>query len=222
VPPRHPGARIEADAIVVSVGRRPLTGELLGEGTGVKIDERGFVVTDRYQRTSAERVWAVGDVVAGSSQLAHIGFAEAIVAIKDLLGEPVVPVDYERVPWAIDCYPEVAFAGLTEERARASGFDVAVKADPFGGNSRARIIGDTEGLVKIVAEPRPDGRKGRLLGAHGGSMGDRAAGSRLPDRQLGSDPGRRHPIHSAPSVALRGLRRDGAGPYRKGTASWLT
>jgi dihydrolipoamide dehydrogenase len=117
-------------------------------------------------RTDADGVWAVGDVVAGTPQLAHVGFAEAIVVIKSILGEPVVPVDYDRVPWAIYCHPEVAFAGLTEAAARDAGIDVVVKKDPFGGNSRARIIGDTEGLVKVVAERLPDGTTGRILGVH--------------------------------------------------------
>jgi len=151
---------------VVSVGRRPRTEGLLAEGTGVVIDERGFVVADRYMRTHAEGVYAVGDVVAGTPQLAHVGFAEAIVVIKMILGEPVVPVDYDRVPWAIYCHPEVAFAGLTEAQAAARGTEVVIKKDPFGGNSRARIIGDTEGLVKVVAERRADGSAGRILGVH--------------------------------------------------------
>jgi dihydrolipoamide dehydrogenase len=111
-------------------------------------------------------VWAVGDVVADTPQLAHVGFAEAIVAVHCMLGEPASPVDYERVPWAIYCHPEVAFAGLTEEQAKARGLDVMVKKDPFGGNSRAQIIGDTEGLVKVVVERRADGAEGAILGVH--------------------------------------------------------
>ncbi len=159
------GQQVAVDAVVVSVGRRPATAGLLDEGTGVRIDERGFVEIDRYQRTGADGVWAVGDVVA-TPQLAHVGFAEGIVAVKGILGEPVVPVDYDRVPWCIYCHPEVAFAGMTEAAARAAGYDVVVKKDPFGGNSRARIIGDTDGLVKVVAERGPDGRAGRILGVH--------------------------------------------------------
>jgi dihydrolipoamide dehydrogenase len=153
------------DAVVLSVGRRPLTDGLLAEGTGVTVDDRGFVVVDEYQRTSAERVWAVGDVV-DTPQLAHVGFAEGILAIKGMLGEPALPVDYSRVPWCIYCHPEVAFAGLTEAQAKEAGIDVVVKKDPFGGNSRARIIGETEGMVKVVAERLPDGRAGRILGVH--------------------------------------------------------
>jgi dihydrolipoamide dehydrogenase len=157
---------IEAEMIVVSVGRQPATDGLVDEDAGVAIDERGFVVTDGHQRTSRPGVWAVGDIVAGSPQLAHVGFAEAMVAIKDLLGEAAVPVDYARVPWAIYCHPEVAFAGLTEAQAKEQGYDVVTKKDPFGGNGRARIIGETEGMVKVVAERRPDGSAGRVLGVH--------------------------------------------------------
>jgi dihydrolipoamide dehydrogenase len=160
------GDKLAVDAVVVSVGRRPRSEGLVSPGTGVVVDERGFVVTDRTMRTDADGVWAVGDLVAGTPQLAHVGFAEGIVVVKSILGEPVVPVDYDRVPWAIYCHPEVAFAGLTEAAAKAAGFDVVVKKDPFGGNSRARIIGDTEGLVKIVAERLPDGSGGRILGVH--------------------------------------------------------
>jgi dihydrolipoamide dehydrogenase len=160
------GPEIDVDMVVVSVGRRARTEALVAAGTSVVIDDRGFVVADRYQRTHEPSVWAVGDCVAGTPQLAHVGFAEAIVAIHCMLGEPAVPVDYDRVPWAIYCHPEVAFAGLTEEQARGRGLDVIVKKDPFGGNSRAIILGETEGLVKVVAERRPDGKAGRILGVH--------------------------------------------------------
>jgi dihydrolipoamide dehydrogenase len=160
------GDKLAVDAVVVSVGRRPRSEGLVAPGTGVVVDDRGFVVTDRTMRTDADGVWAVGDLVAGTPQLAHVGFAEGIVVIKSILGEPVLPVDYDRVPWAIYCHPEVAFAGMTEAAARKAGIDVVVKKDPFGGNSRARIIGDTEGLVKIVAERLPDGTTGRILGVH--------------------------------------------------------
>ncbi len=157
---------ITVDAVVVSVGRRPRTEGLLGEGTGVEINERGFVVADSRMRTANPKVFAVGDVVAGTPQLAHVGFAEAVVAIKTILGEPVMPVDYDRVPWAIYSNPEVAFVGLTEAAAKERGYEVVVKKDPFGGNSRAQIIGETDGVVKIIAEKRPDGTAGQILGVH--------------------------------------------------------
>jgi dihydrolipoamide dehydrogenase len=160
------GEQLDVEAVVVSVGRRPRTEGLVSDDAGVTIDARGFVAADPYMRTSAESVWAVGDVVAGTPQLAHVAFAEAIVVIKSILGEPVAPVDYARVPWAIYCHPEVAFAGLTEAEAKEAGLEVVVKKDPFGGNSRARIIGETEGMVKVVAEKLPDGTTGRILGVH--------------------------------------------------------
>jgi dihydrolipoamide dehydrogenase len=156
----------DVEAIVVSVGRRPRTEGLVADGVAVRIDERGFVEADSYQRTAEPGVWAVGDIVADTPQLAHVGFAEAIVAVKGMLGEAVVPVDNSRVPWAIYCHPEVAFCGMTEAQAKAAGIDVVTKKDPFGGNSRAQIIGDTEGLVKIVAERRADGTAGQVLGVH--------------------------------------------------------
>jgi dihydrolipoamide dehydrogenase len=159
------GEKVVADAVVVSVGRRPNSDGLLDPGAGVAVDERGYVVVDERMRTSLAGVWAIGDLVA-TPQLAHVGFAEAIVAVKDILGESPVPVDYHAVPWGIYCHPEVAFAGYTEEAARDAGFDVVVKKDPFGGNSRARILGETDGVVKVIAERRPDGSAGRLLGVH--------------------------------------------------------
>jgi dihydrolipoamide dehydrogenase len=157
---------VKVDMVVMSVGRAPRTEGLLGEGTNVVLDERGYVVADSYQRTANPNVYAVGDVVANTPQLAHVGFAEAIVAVKTILGEPVVPVDYERVPWAIYSNPEVAFCGLTEAAAKEKGYEVVVKKDPFGGNSRAQIIGDTDGVVKIIAEKRADGTAGQILGVH--------------------------------------------------------
>ncbi|NNN19908.1 MAG: dihydrolipoyl dehydrogenase [Acidimicrobiaceae bacterium] len=156
---------VPVEAVIVSVGRRPNSDGLLGDGASVDVDQRGFVTVDEYMRTTEQGVYAVGDLVA-TAQLAHVGFAEAIVAIKRILGEQVVPVDYSKLPWCIYCHPEVAFAGLTEEAARASGMDIVVKKDPFGGNSRARIIGETDGLVKVIAEKLPNGSAGRIVGVH--------------------------------------------------------
>jgi dihydrolipoamide dehydrogenase len=153
------------DLVVVSVGRRPLSDGLLLPGTKVEVDQRGFVVIDDHQRTGEAGVYAVGDLVA-TPALAHVGFAEAIVVIKDILGEPVVPIDYGKVPWCIYCHPEVAFAGMSEESAIEAGLDVVVKKDPFIGNGRALIVGDAEGMVKVIAEKGPGGGAGRILGVH--------------------------------------------------------
>jgi dihydrolipoamide dehydrogenase len=159
------GEGVTVDAVVVSVGRRPLSDNLGLEGTKVQVDRRGFVEVDEYMQTAEPGVFAAGDLV-DTPALAHVGFAEAVVIIDQILGDEVVPVDYSKVPWCIYCHPEVAFAGLSEEAARQQGYDVVVKKDPFGGNSRARIIGNVEGLVKLVAERLPDGSAGRLLGVH--------------------------------------------------------
>jgi dihydrolipoamide dehydrogenase len=156
---------IEVEQVVVSVGRRPLSDVLGLEGTGVEVDDRGFVKVDANCRTTLEGVWAVGDLIP-TAQLAHVGFAEGIVVIKDLLGEDPVPVDYSRVPWCIYCHPEVAFAGLSEESAKEAGYDVVTVKHRFGGNGRALIIGDADGLVKIIAAKDEDGRAGQILGVH--------------------------------------------------------
>jgi dihydrolipoamide dehydrogenase len=152
---------LEVDLVVVSVGRRPRTEKIGLIEHGVALDERGFVVVDDHLRTNVAGVYAVGDVVA-TPQLAHVAFAEAIVAIKTMLGEPVVPVDYAKVPWGIYCHPEVGFCGLTEEQAKAKGYEVDVSAHRFMGNGRALIIGESDGMVKIVAEKG----SGTILGVH--------------------------------------------------------
>ncbi|HEX6312145.1 MAG TPA: dihydrolipoyl dehydrogenase [Acidimicrobiia bacterium] len=151
---------VVVDKVIVSIGRRPRSEGVGLQEAGIDVDDRGFVRVDEYLRTSVPGVYAVGDVV-DTPQLAHVGFAEAIVAIKTILGEPVEPVAYDKVPWGIYCHPEVAFSGLTEEQARERGHDVVTSVHHFGGNSRARIIGEPDGLVKIVAE-----RDGPLLGVH--------------------------------------------------------
>jgi len=149
----------------VSVGRRPLSDNLGLDGTSVEVDDRGFVVVDPLCRTGEAGVWAVGDVVA-TPALAHVGFAEGITAIDDILGEDPVGVDYSGVPWCIYCHPEVAFAGYSEAGAKEAGFDVVTSKHRFSGNGRAMIVGETDGLVKVIAEKQDDGTGGRILGVH--------------------------------------------------------
>jgi dihydrolipoamide dehydrogenase len=159
------GETVTAETIVMSVGRRPASETLGLEATQVRVDERGFIEVDEYCRTSVPGVWAVGDVV-NTAQLAHIGFAEGILVITDILGDGPVPVDYDKAPWCIYCHPEVAFAGHSEASAKEAGFDVVVSKHRFTGNGRAMIVGETDGLVKIIAEKLPDGTGGRILGVH--------------------------------------------------------
>jgi dihydrolipoamide dehydrogenase len=151
---------VVVDKIIVSVGRAPLSAGFGLEESGVEVDDRGFVVVDGQMRTTVDGVYAAGDVV-DTPALAHVGFAEAIVIIKTILGEPVAPVDYAKVPWVVYSHPEVAWCGLTEEQAREQGHDVVVTTHRFAGDARAMILGDTEGLVKLVADA-----DGQLLGVH--------------------------------------------------------
>lgn len=159
------GEKLEVDAVVVSVGRRPYADELGLTGTQVMLDERGFVKVDEYGRTAEPGVYAVGDLIA-TAQLAHVAYAEAILAVKHMRNEVAFPVDYDRVPWAIYCNPEVAWAGPSEEDAKSRGIDVVVAKHQFRANSRAMIVGETDGLVKVIAKKNRDGSAGQVLGVH--------------------------------------------------------
>ena len=157
--------QVEVDLVVMAVGRSP-RGDAAGlVGTRVEVDERGFISVNDRLLTGEPGVYAVGDVVA-TPQLAHVAFAEGMFVVKDLLGESPLPLDAATVPWCIYTHPEVAFAGLTEAAAGEAGYDVVVSSHRFVGNGRAMIVGDTDGLVKVVAEAGPDGRAGRILGVH--------------------------------------------------------
>lgn len=159
------GDDIDTDLVVVSVGRRPFSESLGLDGSGVEVDERGFVKVDERCRTSLEGVWAIGDLIA-TPALAHVGFAEAIVAIQDVLGEDPVPVDYGKVPLCIYSSPEVASAGMSEQAAVAAGFEVVTHSSQYSHNARSMIVNQPEGMVKVIAEKRPDGTAGKVLGVH--------------------------------------------------------
>lgn len=159
------GQSIDVDLVVVSVGRRPLSHNLDLEGTAVSISDSGHVQVDEYCRTTEPGVYAIGDVIA-TPQLAHVGFAEGMLVVKDILGEGPLPIDYGKVPWAIYCHPEVAFAGHSEESAREAGFEVVTSKHRYQSNGRALILGEPDGLVKVIAQKGADGTAGRLLGVH--------------------------------------------------------
>ncbi len=151
---------VEADVVLVAVGRAALTGGIGLEGTRIEM-EKGFVKVDpSTQETAQPGVFAVGDIVSGTPQLAHAGFAEGIAAVTYLASGKMAPVDYRAVPAVVYTWPEVAAVGLTEEQARAAGYEVTVGSHGFQGVARAVVRGENRGLVKIVAEAG-----GPILGA---------------------------------------------------------
>jgi dihydrolipoamide dehydrogenase len=153
------------DVVIMSIGRRAFSDALGLSGTAVKVDDRGFVAVDEYCQTGEAGVYAIGDLI-NTPQLAHVAYAEAILSIKHLRGENAYPIMYDRVPWAIYCHPEVAWAGPSEEQARAAGHDVVVAKHQFRANSRAMILGEIDGLVKVIAKKNVDGTAGQVLGVH--------------------------------------------------------
>ncbi|MCU1628145.1 MAG: dihydrolipoamide dehydrogenase [Pseudonocardia sp.] len=153
--------KIEVDQVLVSIGRRPVTEDIGAAEAGMRIDRRGFVEVDTAtMQTSRPGVYAIGDCV-GTPGLAHVAYAEAMVAVDHILGDNPPPVDYAKVPWVVYTHPEVAWTGMTEAEARAAGHDVEVHKHALAGNGRAMILGETDGLVKVVAA-----RGGPILGFH--------------------------------------------------------
>jgi dihydrolipoamide dehydrogenase len=153
------------DVVIMSIGRRAFSDALGLSGTAVKVDDRGFVAVDEYCQTGEPGVYAIGDLI-NTPQLAHVAYAEAILSVKHLRGENATPIMYDRVPWAIYCHPEVAWAGPSEEQARNAGHDVVVAKHQFRANSRAMILGEIDGLVKVIAKKNADGTAGQVLGVH--------------------------------------------------------
>jgi dihydrolipoamide dehydrogenase len=153
--------KIEVDQVLVAIGRKPVVDDVGLEAAGITVTDRGFVGVDTAtMATNRPGVYAIGDVIE-TPGLAHVAYAEAIVAIKAILGERPAPVDYTRVPWVVYTHPEVAWAGLTEKEARDAGHDVEIHKHRFAGNGRAMIIGETDGMVKVVAA-----KHGPILGFH--------------------------------------------------------
>jgi dihydrolipoamide dehydrogenase len=151
----------KVDYLCIAAGRGADTEALDLEAAGVKTGERGLIEVDGRLRTSADGIWAIGDVVPGPA-LAHQASDEGIIAVEDAAGMDVRPLDYEDIPGATFCSPQVASFGLTEQEARDRGADVVVGKFPMGGVGAATVYGDRAGMVKIVG----DKRYGELLGAH--------------------------------------------------------
>jgi dihydrolipoamide dehydrogenase len=151
---------VAVDKVIVAIGRRPYSKELLGEGTGVQIDERGFVKVDHECRTGAANVWAIGDLVRGP-MLAHKGKEEGVV-VADLIAGKAGEVNYNAIPSVIYSAPEIAWVGKTEEEVKSSGRAYKVGSFPFLASGRARAMEATGGFCKVVAATDND----ELLGVH--------------------------------------------------------
>ena len=151
---------VQVDKLVVAVGRRPFTKELLADGTGVQLDERGFIKVDDQCRTSAPNVWAIGDVVRGP-MLAHKGKEEGVM-VADLIAGHYGHVNYKVIPSVIYTQPEIAWVGQTEEQVKAGGRPYKTGSFPFAASGRARAMEAGAGMAKIVSAKDDD----EVLGIH--------------------------------------------------------
>ena len=157
--------KISADILLVATGRGPVTTGLGAEEAGIKM-ERGYIKVDELYRTSVPGVSAIGDVITLGTgvhpQLAHVSSMEGIITAERIAGKTVQPLNYDHVPGCTYCDPEIGSVGLTEARAKERGYDVRIGTFPFGVLGRARMAGELEGFVKIVADKKYD----EVLGVH--------------------------------------------------------
>ena len=157
--------KISADMLLVGTGRGPVTTGLGAEDAGIKM-ERGYIKVDELYRTSVPGVSAIGDVITLGTglhpQLAHVSSMEGIITAERIAGKEVQPLNYDHVPGCTYCDPEIGSVGLTEAQAKERGYDVRIGTFPFGVLGRARMAGELEGFVKIVADKKYD----EVLGVH--------------------------------------------------------
>ncbi|HXV77387.1 MAG TPA: dihydrolipoyl dehydrogenase [Candidatus Polarisedimenticolaceae bacterium] len=162
------GKRLELDAevLLVAIGRRPRTEGLGLDGTPIQLDARGFIEVDEMMRTAMAGVYAIGDLLA-TQALAHVASHEGIVAVEHAAGADPRPIDYDRIPSCTYCHPEVASVGLSERQAVERGINVGVGKFPFTAIGKAKILGDTTGFVKIVTDKDYDEVVGvHIIGPH--------------------------------------------------------
>ncbi len=152
---------LEAEMLLVAVGRMPFLKDLGLEKTKVKVSDRGTVEVNGFCETAEPGVYAIGDVIP-TQQLAHLASKEGIMVVEKIAGKKVEPINLNLVPNCTYCDPEVASVGLTEAKAKEAGYDVKVGKFPFSASGKARILGETEGFVKIVADKKYD----EVLGVH--------------------------------------------------------
>ena len=188
---------VTVDKLVVAIGRRPYTQDLLGADTGVKIDERGFIQVDEKCRTGVEGVWAAGDCVRGP-MLAHKGKEEGAM-VADLIAGRVAAVNYQAVPSVIYTAPEIAWVGQTEEQVHSSGREYKVGSFPFLASGRARAMDAAQGFVKVIAAKDDDA----LLGVHiiGPLAGELIAEAVLAMEYAGSSEDLQLTMHAHPTLS---------------------
>ncbi|MDU2610770.1 MAG: dihydrolipoyl dehydrogenase [Pseudomonas aeruginosa] len=148
------------DKLIVAVGRRPVTTDLLAADSGVTLDERGFIYVDDHCKTSVPGVFAIGDVVRGA-MLAHKASEEGVMVAERIAGHKA-QMNYDLIPSVIYTHPEIAWVGKTEQTLNAEGVEVNVGTFPFAASGRAMAANDTTGLVKVIADAKTD----RVLGVH--------------------------------------------------------
>jgi dihydrolipoamide dehydrogenase len=152
---------VKADYLAIAGGRRPDTDPLNLDGAGVKTNDRGQIEVDEWQRTSAEGIYAIGDLVRGPA-LAHKASEEGVIAVEHAAGHPTEPMNVDLVPGATFCHPQVASVGMTEEQAKETGRQIKVGKFKLGGAGASVVYDDRAGLVKVVGDPE----YGEILGAH--------------------------------------------------------
>lgn len=188
---------LQVDKLVVAVGRRPFTEGLLAEGTGVQLDERGFIKVDEHCRTSVPNVWAIGDVVRGP-MLAHKGKEEGVM-VADLIAGHYGEVNYKVIPSVIYTQPEIAWVGQTEEQVKASGRPFKTGTFPFAASGRARAMEAGAGMAKIVSAKDDD----EVLGIHviGPMAGELIAEAVLAMEYSASTEDIQRTIHAHPTLS---------------------
>jgi dihydrolipoamide dehydrogenase len=188
---------LQVDKLVVAVGRRPFTQDLLADGTGVALDARGFIEVDEHCRTGAANVWAVGDVVRGP-MLAHKGKEEGIM-VADLIAGHYGDVNYKVIPSVIYTAPEIAWVGQTEEQVKASGRPYKVGVFPFAASGRARAMEAAQGMAKVIAAKDDD----EVLGVHviGPLAGELIAEAVLAMEYSASTEDIQRTIHAHPTLS---------------------
>jgi len=152
---------LQAEKLLLAVGRKPMTENCGLEKSKAKL-ERGFVQVGPFMETAEKGLYAIGDIVAGLPQLAHAAMMEGIVAVTHIAGKPVQEVVKTRIPNATYCEPQIGSIGLTEKQAREAGYTVKTGEFPFVGNSKATILGNHGGFIKVVS----DEKYGEVLGIH--------------------------------------------------------